>query len=826
MMLVLHTLGELRLGGDWTAKLSSPRIALTLVAYLARRSPRPVSRGELADLFWRERDAARARQSLRQVLLELKRIIGDGLVTDSDRVFLAPGALALDVDGFESDVAAGRWQEAVGGWRGEFLASADNLGGEDFRLWLEAERESLHRGLRVTVRGLIERGRANGNWREGIAWAQRWIELLPLEEEGHQHLIQLTHLDGRTAEALTLHAAFHARLRAMDSEPTPAFLQLGTALERDAAGASGRRTPSSAALFTPDLTGRGHALAELEAVWRGVRAGTPATVLVEGEAGIGKSRFCGEFLRRIASEPLGATILRARGYESAPHGTLAAIAELVTTLVAAPGASGASPAALGEIAILAPAIRERFPSLPEPTGLSHGLEDALVELLSAVSAEAPVVLYFDDLPSADSATQQVLMSVSERIATAVLFLVTARTGEDRTSAYVELATRAGVRRLKLQPLTLGDIEVLLGSMLELAPSARNHLAHRLHAETGGNPFYIIELTAALVDDGLLLPTDAGAWRLEPSETGRPIPLPATIREVVGRRLDRLGLDSRRAVEGAAVLGRAFDPAMVPLVVGVAPATLAGALEELIARRIVRECTGAPGSYEFTHEIMHRVAYDLLPAPRREALHRAAALAYQPRASEDPGAARAFAYHQAQAGLSGGLGRPRSTRRQILLGALAAVVALAVVGAGLLRKQRVSWDPRRVEVAPFENQTGDSSLDAVGRMAADWINLGLAQTRLVATSGGAGHSPRAATLVRGRFYADGDSLRFRAEALDARSGQILVVLDPVAGPRSKPMDAIERVRQRVTAALATHLNPRLSDWTSAASKPTTLEAYQE
>ncbi|MBA3345184.1 MAG: AAA family ATPase [Gemmatimonadales bacterium] len=722
-MLVLHTLGELRLGGGWTAKLSSPRIALTLLAYLARRSPRPVSRGELADLFWRERDAARARQSLRQVLLELKRIIGDGLVADTDRVFLTPGALALDVVRFEDDVAAGRWQEAVEGWRGEFLASADNVGGEDFRLWLEAEREGQHRSLRVSFRGLIERARANGNWREGLALAQRWVEQLPLEEEGHRHLIHLTHLDGHTVEALTLYAAFHARLRAADSEPTPAFLQLGTALERDAVGASGRRTPSSAALFTPDLTGRGHALAELEAVWRSVRAGTPATVLVEGEAGIGKSRFCGEFLRRLASETHGATILRVRGYEAAPHGALAAIAELVNTLVAAPGASGASPAALGEIARLALAIRERFPSLPQPTGQGHGLEDALVELLGAVSAERPVVLYFDDLPSADSATQQLLMSVSDRISTAVLFLVTALTGEDRTSAYVELATRAGVRRLKLQPLALGDIEVLLGSMLELAPSARNHLAQRLHAETGGNPFYIIELTAALVDDGLLLPTDAGAWRLEPSETGRPIPLPATIREVVGRRLDRLSLDSRTAVEAAAVLGRAFDPALVPLVVGVAPATLTGALEELIARRIVRECTGSPGGYEFTHEIMHRVAYDLLPAPRREALHRAAALAYHPDAGLDPGAERAFSYHQAQAGLSSRPGWHRSSRRRILLAALTSVVVVAGVGAGLLRKQQLPWDLQRVEVAPFENQTGDSSLDAVGRMAADWINRG-------------------------------------------------------------------------------------------------------
>ncbi len=77
-MPVLLTLGELRLEGVATSTLSSPRIELTLLAYLARRAPRPVGRGELAELFWRDRDTAKARQSLRQTLLELRRRLGGG----------------------------------------------------------------------------------------------------------------------------------------------------------------------------------------------------------------------------------------------------------------------------------------------------------------------------------------------------------------------------------------------------------------------------------------------------------------------------------------------------------------------------------------------------------------------------------------------------------------------------------------------------------------------------------------------------------------------------------------------------------------------------
>lgn len=820
---VLRTLGELQFDGGPAVGLSSPRIGLTLLAYLSRRSPKAIDRGELADLFWRERDAGKARQSLRQVLLELKRLVGHGLLTDHDRVSLASDTVVLDAAEFESDVRAGRWQKAVASWRGEFLASADNVGGADFRLWLEAERESLRRGLRLALRELIKEARGNGNWREGTAWGQRWVELLPLEEEGQRHLIELTQLDGRTAEALARYTAFRSQLRAMDSMPTPAFLQLGTVLERDAAGGQERRTPGSAALFTPDLTGRGHALAELEGLWRTVCAGSSAAILVEGEGGIGKSRLCDEFLRHVGAQRGGATILRARGHERGPGPALAAAAELALALVTAPGASGASAAALAQLADLVPAIRDRFPSLPKPSSQGN-LEDALTEVLTAVATERPVVLYFDDLPLADSATQQALMAVSGRVASNLLLLVTARTGEDRTSAYVELASRAGMRRLQIQPLSLRDTELLLGSMLELDPVSRHRLAQRLQTQAGGNPFFSIELTATLVDEGLLVPTDDGAWRLDSAETGKPIPLSATIREVEARRLARLSPETRAAVEAAAVLGRTFDPALVAAVAGMSPGTWTVAQEELIARRIVRDCAGTTGN-EFTHEIMHRAAYDLLPAQRREALHRAAALVYQPDARRDAQARTAFNYHRNQAGPSQHLGR-----RWRVLAAIVPTLLLGAVGVGMLRRDPVHWNLRGVQVLPFENQTGDTTLAAIGRMTADWINLGLVQTRLVtivpAKPSGSQEAAAAATLVRGRYYADGDSLRFRAEVLDARSGSVLFALEPVASLRRSPMDAIERVRQRVTALLATHLNPRLGDWTSAASKPTTFEAYQE
>jgi DNA-binding SARP family transcriptional activator/TolB-like protein len=856
---VLHTLGELRFDGGPSVPLSSPRIGLTLLAYLSRRSPRPIPRGELADLFWRERDTAKARQSLRQILLELKRLVGPGLRIDHDTVSLAAGAIALDASGFESQVRERHWQEAVNCWRGEFLCHADSFGGEDFRLWLETERAALHENLRLALRELIQQGRRNSNWEESKLWAQRWAELLPLEEEAHRNLIELSQVEGHPGDALARYNEFCNQLRASAATPSADFLQLGGILQRDAAAAQGQRTPGSAALFTPDLSGRGAAVAELESVWRSVQSGRPAAILIEGDAGIGKSRLCDEFLRRIQAGPQRPTILRARGYETTPHTALDPLAELVVLLAASPGAAGASAASLAELARVAPAVRTRFPALPDPSSDGRGLEDALVDVLNAVAQEQPVVLYFDDLPLADPATQQALMAVSGRVIAPLLFLVTGRTGEDRTASYVELSSRAGIRRLKLQPLGLKDVELLLGSMLELTPSTRRHLAERLHTEGGGNPFYTIELTAALVDEGQLLPTEAGAWRLHSIAPGNPIPLPATIREVVRRRLDRLRPEVRDVLEAGAVLGRTFNRKMVTFVAGLSPMMCAVSLEQLLARHMVRERPDSPETYEFTHEIICRVAYELLPGSRREALHLAAATAWQAEDGGEAGNRSVIEYHRSRTGAL----RRRTRRSRTILTAFAVVGLLALLAwrqiptgyraslVTLLTRPAPALLARRVVVTPLTNHTGDSALTGIGAMAADWIAQSLMRTSrfevvdprtaIVATrivehiptllrdgnrAIAVAEETGAGTVLSGDLFRERDTLRVMIQIIDAATGKIIRTVDPVSGSAREPSQLVARLGERVVAAVAAAVDTTSRGFSAALGVPPSYEAYSE
>src|SRR6266480_3329241 len=156
----------------------------------------------------------------------------------------------------------------------------------------------------------------------------------------------------------------------------------------------------------------------------------------------------------------------------------------------------------------------------------------------------------------------------------------------------------------------------------------------------------------------------------------------------------------------------------------------------------------------------------------------------------------------------------------------------------------------VVVAVIENHTGDPSLDNVGHMAADWVTQGLAQTGLVEVVSsmsvmsssvapgrhGAGHldaaglqtlgrETGAGTVVSGAYYRQADSLRFQVQISAAHDGTVLRALEPVAGPIAQPLVAVEAVRQRVMATLATLFDSRLSFWAKAAQPPT-FPAYQE
>ena len=201
-------------------------------------------------------------------------------------------------------------------------------------------------------------------------------------------------------------------------------------------------------------------------------------------------------------------------------------------------------------------------------------------------------------------------------------------------------------------------------------------------------------------------------------------------------------------------------------------------------------------------------------------------------------------------LRGGLSMPTPARRRTRAWTLAAALGiLSVVIVGLVRARRDGpLDSRRVVIAPFDNRTGDASLQPLGLMVAEWLTQGLTSTALVEVvdsrslaasvqdlrqQGSSGNiarnlakATRARTLVSGSVYRLGDSLRFQAQVHDAGTNKLLATVDPVTVAAANPAEALEPLRQRVTGALATMLDDRLNSQAAETSRPPTYEAYQE
>lgn len=194
------------------------------------------------------------------------------------------------------------------------------------------------------------------------------------------------------------------------------------------------------------------------------------------------------------------------------------------------------------------------------------------------------------------------------------------------------------------------------------------------------------------------------------------------------------------------------------------------------------------------------------------------------------------------------GRPG---RWALLGAAAAVVFLStVVFERLNRSPRPKGlDRARVLVTAFTNRSGDSTLDFVGAMAADWITQGLSESEVVnvvdaQTAFQASRSPiveaggsdtdrlrilsqraAAGTVVSGAYYLSHDSVVFESRITDARDGTVLRTLSPITGAKTDPMPAVALLRERTVGAFATIVEPRLASLSGRSTQPPTIEAYR-
>jgi DNA-binding CsgD family transcriptional regulator len=399
---------------------------------------------------------------------------------------------------------------------------------------------------------------------------------------------------------------------------------------RDNRGVMGGRVVS------PTLVGRVEELAVLEAAQGRTANGEPAVVLVEGEAGIGKTRLVFEAADRCRTA--GARTL-AGGCLPVGGGGLpyAPIVEALRPLPTELGV-GAVRELIGpswsELAYLLPTLGQP-PSGPAGQAAQARLFELLLGLLGRLGDQAPVILVVEDLHWADRSTHELLAFLvrnlrSERL----LLVVTYRSDEpnpDRLGPYLAELDRSGrVERLELTRLDRAATVTQMTRILGAAPGA--DLVDAVFVRSEGNPFFTEELLAAV---------RAGSGGL-----------PVTVRDLLRGRVKGLPEQPRRVLEVAAVAGRQVPHRLLAAVTGLDDRELDGALRQAVTQQLL-VTEASEGGYQFRHALLREVVdAGLLPGERAR-LHAgyAYALTKQPELAGDspPAAAAELAAHWDAAG---------------------------------------------------------------------------------------------------------------------------------------------------------------------------------
>jgi len=369
---------------------------------------------------------------------------------------------------------------------------------------------------------------------------------------------------------------------------------------------------------TPSLIGRSEDLAALEAALEQARGGDPVTVLIAGEAGIGKSRVIQEFSERAYAQ--GARVMTGAcvdlGDSALPYG---AVADALRT------------APLDAYEELGPSLRRELAAvLPEAApdeealeGTQAGVFGSVLRLLEQLGRHEPLVLVLEDVHWADPSTRDMLkFLVSGLRQTAVLIVLTQRTDEvsrDHPThrLLAELQRTPRVQSLVLAPLTRTETSRQLAA-LSGGPVDRR-LVDAIHARSEGNPLFSEELLATGAD------ADS---------------VPASLRDALLARLDALPSGAQAVVRVAAAVGRHVDHELLAAIADTPDDELDVALRACVSGHVLVVDHERRG-YRFRHALLQEVAAaELLPGERLR-LHRRIAdvLDARPASSGSTGARR-------------------------------------------------------------------------------------------------------------------------------------------------------------------------------------------
>ena len=384
---------------------------------------------------------------------------------------------------------------------------------------------------------------------------------------------------------------FPSRLR-----PRLASEQLGNHVARGESTLFRPRTMTAlgGASNAPPLVGRDAEIDVITTTLERARDGKGAVVVLEGEAGIGKTRLLDEAADRAAAA--GYTVVRG-GAEELEQGR--PFGAFIDALGSSVDARAAAPDLVRHLMDAAGSPDARF--LAQETVLEH---------LEKVAADGPVLLALDDLHWSDRATASTLWALARRVETLPLVLVlsTRPTPRPRELDRLLAACRdAGASTLTVGPLAPEAMNSLAADVGGAEPSTA--LLDQL-AGTGGNPFFVIALVEALDTDG---EDDA-----DEDAIVRAGSLPPELRTSLLRRVGALGTDAADILELAAVIGDRFTFDALVMLTGRAAASVRAVVSGALRAGLLDE---RDDQLVFRHDLIREALYEQVPHAVRAGVHR-------------------------------------------------------------------------------------------------------------------------------------------------------------------------------------------------------------
>lgn len=630
-----------------------------LLAYLAVTGV-PQARDHLLALLWAESAPEAARKNLRNRLWQLRQTLGEEvIVAAGDKLALA-STIWTDVSRFVTDVqaqlqtqtpTADDLEQALALWRGPLLDGIQLTEAPEFELWLTTERERLGQLYLRGLAALTVEWQSVGDWPRVATLAQRGLAYDPLQESFHQQLMLAYAHQGARSDALRQYDRLRTLLaQELGIEPLPETVTLHTAILQNEINGQGKRSVSGHPLsvdssqfpasgpHSPVLSpqspfvGRQAQLAALDLAWQQARRGQCRVVLISGELGIGKTRLWQMWAAQLALDQVTLETRCLNTTQTVPFDPL-------RRLLSSPQARShftqrtveLLPVWRTELLQLAPGLQQGM-TMPEgsalgavaatPTEERGLLAEALTQFLRSFHAQ-PLIFFLDDLHWADEATLNWLLYLTDRMAREPLLLISAYRPEDASPTLTRLVAqwqRDGLlQRLPLPHLTAKEATALLTSL-----GSNETMADYLYTQSGGNPYYLTQLSDVAVDG-----------------------IPAPLADLVQARLSYLPTNLQPVLQAAAVLEPAIDVDILRQTSQRNEEEILDAVDGLLAARVLVE---RADTYEFAHPLVASVVREGLNNSRRKLLHRRAAEGLTARYAEQlPTVAGQLARHYSEAG---------------------------------------------------------------------------------------------------------------------------------------------------------------------------------